>query len=46
MGDRRPQDSGGANHYCKTCKEIMSKEANLPLFNDDYSNDLPKLEKG
>jgi hypothetical protein len=31
-GDRRPKDSGGANHYYKTCKEIMSKESSKQIF--------------
>jgi hypothetical protein len=25
-GDRRPKDSGGANHHYKTCKEIRAKK--------------------
>jgi hypothetical protein len=49
-GDRRPKDSGGANHHYKMCKEITSKETNKQIFiqhrNDDYLNDLRKLEKG
>jgi hypothetical protein len=48
-GDRRLKDSGGANHHYKTCKENheqRNQQANLPLFNDDYSNDLRKFEKG
>jgi hypothetical protein len=32
MGDRRPKDSGGANHHYKMCKEIMSKETNKQIF--------------
>jgi hypothetical protein len=32
MGDRRPKDSGGANHHYKTCKKIMSKETNKQIF--------------
>jgi hypothetical protein len=31
-GDRRPKDSGGANHHNKTCKEITSKETNKQTF--------------
>jgi hypothetical protein len=31
-GDRRPKDSGGANHHYKMCKEIMSKETNKQIF--------------
>jgi hypothetical protein len=32
MGDRRPKDSGGANHHYKTCKKIMSKEISKQIF--------------
>jgi hypothetical protein len=31
-GDRRPKDSGGANHHYKTCKEITSKETSKQIF--------------
>jgi hypothetical protein len=31
-GDRRPKDSGGANHHYKMCKEITSKEASKQIF--------------
>jgi hypothetical protein len=30
-GDKRPKDSGGANHHYKTCKEIMSKETSKQI---------------
>jgi hypothetical protein len=32
MGDKRPKDSGGANHHYQTCKEIMSKETSKQIF--------------
>jgi hypothetical protein len=32
MGDRRPKDSGGANHHYKMCKEIVSKETSKQIF--------------
>jgi hypothetical protein len=32
MGDRRPKDSGGANHHYKTCKKIMTKETSKQIF--------------
>jgi hypothetical protein len=32
MGDRRPKDSGGANHHYKMCKEITSKETSKQIF--------------
>jgi hypothetical protein len=32
MGDRRPKDSGGANHHYKTFKEIMLKETSKQIF--------------
>jgi hypothetical protein len=43
MGDRRPKNSGGANHHYKHMQENheqRNQQTNLPLFNDDYSNDL------
>jgi hypothetical protein len=36
MGDRRPKDSGGANHRYKHMQgnhEERNQQANLPLFN-------------
>jgi hypothetical protein len=32
MSDRRPKDSGGANHHYKTCKEITTKETSKQIF--------------
>jgi hypothetical protein len=31
-GDRRPKDSGEANHHYKTCKDITSKETSKQIF--------------
>jgi hypothetical protein len=50
-GDRRPKDSGGANHHYKMGNEIMKKKPTSKSFffqhwNDDYLNDLWKFEKG
>jgi hypothetical protein len=49
MGDRRPKDSGGANHHYKNVQgnhKQRNQQANHPLFNDNYSNDLQRFEKG
>jgi hypothetical protein len=31
-GDRRPKDSGGANHHYKMCKEITRKKTSKQIF--------------
>jgi hypothetical protein len=37
-GDRKPKDSGGANHHYKNVQgnhEQRNQQADLPLFNDN-----------
>jgi hypothetical protein len=51
MGDRRPKDSGGAEgrpplQNAQGNHEQKNQQKKFPLFNDDYSKDLRKFEKG
>jgi hypothetical protein len=50
MGDRTPNDSGGANHHYKCAwksqaKKPASESSFIQHRNDDYSNDLQKKKK-
>jgi hypothetical protein len=48
-GDRRPKDSDGGKPPLQNVQENheqRNQQANLSLFNDDYSNDLRKKKEG